>query len=97
MGKLTEWVLDNYNDAEPLILSTSKEVSIKDVVNLIVKHLKFMGTVVWESDKPDGQFRKPSDNNKLMSLLPDFKFTSLDDGLKETVDWFVDNYENCRK
>ena len=56
-----------------------------------------MGSIVWESDKPDGQFRKPSDNNKLMSLLPDFKFTSLDDGLKETIDWFVENYETCRK
>jgi len=97
VGKLTEWVLDNYNDVEPLILSTSKEVSIKTVVELIVKYLEFNGTVIWESDKPDGQFRKPSDNSKLMSLLPDFKFTSLEDGLKETVEWFVDNYETCRK
>ena len=97
VGKLTEWVLDNYEGEEPLILSTSDEVSIKDVVNLIVKHMSFDGEVIWESDKPDGQFRKPSDNSKLLSYLPDFKFTSLDKGLKETIDWFIDNYENCRK
>ena len=97
VGRLTSWALSNYNDAEPLILSTSKEVSIKKVVDLIVKHLKFSGTVVWESDKPDGQFRKPSDNSKLMSLLPEFKFTTLDEGLKETIAWFVENYNNCRK
>ena len=97
VGKLTEWVLDNYEGEEPLILSTSDEVSIKDVVNLIVKHMSFDGEVIWESDKPDGQFRKPSDNSKLLSYLPDFKFTSLDEGLKETIDWFIDNYENCRK
>jgi len=97
VGKLTEWVLDNYNDVEPLILSTSKEVPIKEVVDLIVKHIKFMGVVVWDYDKPDGQFRKPSDNSELMSLLPNFEFTSLDEGLKETIDWFVDNYETCRK
>jgi len=97
VGKLTKWVLDNYEGEEPLILSTSEEVSIKDVVNLIVKHMSFDGEVIWESDKPDGQFRKPSDNSKLLSHLPEFKFTSLDDGLKETIEWFVNNYENCRK
>jgi len=97
VAKLTEWVLDNYESDEPLILSTSEEVSIKDVVNLIVKHMSFTGEIIWESDKPDGQFRKPSDNSKLLSHLPEFKFTSLDDGLKETIEWFVKNYENCRK
>ena len=97
VGRLTKWVLENYEEEEPIIFSTSQEVSIKDVVDLIVKHMSFNGEVIWESDKPDGQFRKPSDNSKLLSYLPDFKFTSLDDGLKETIDWFVDNYENCRK
>tara|TARA_B110000285_G_C15061350_1_gene582566 strand:- start:65 stop:979 length:915 start_codon:yes stop_codon:yes gene_type:complete len=97
VGRLTKWVLENYEEEEPIIFSTSKEVSIKDVVDLIVKHMSFNGEVIWESDKPDGQFRKPSDNSKLLSYLPDFKFTSLDDGLKETIDWFISNYENCRK
>ena len=97
VGRLTKWVLENYEEEEPIIFSTSQEVSIKDVVDLIVKHMSFNGEVIWESDKPDGQFRKPSDNSKLLSYLPDFKFTSLDDGLKETIDWFVGNYENCRK
>ena len=97
VGRLTKWVLENYEEEEPIIFSTSQEVSIKDVVDLIVKHMSFNGEVIWESDKPDGQFRKPSDNSKLLSYLPDFKFTSLDDGLKETIDWFISNYENCRK
>ena len=97
VAKLTSWVLDNYSDSEPLILSTSIEVTIKDVVNLIVKHMNFKGSVVWEDNKPDGQHRKPSDNSKLLSYLPDFKFTSLDDGLGETIDWFINNYDSSRK
>ena len=97
VGKLTEWVIENYNEEEPLILSTSEEISIKEVVNLIVKHMEFSGEVIWQSDKPDGQFRKPSDNTKLLSYLPDFKFTSLDEGLKETIEWFNNNYEIARK
>lgn len=97
VAKLTEWVLKNYEEEEPIILSTSQEVSIKTVVGLIVKHMSFTGEVVWETDKPDGQFRKPSSNNKLLSYLPDFKFTSLDKGLKETIEWFNKNYDSCRK
>ena len=97
VAKLAAWALDNYNESEPLILSTSKEVSIKDVVNIIVKHMKFNGDVVWEDDKPDGQYRKPSDNSKLLSYLPNFKFTTLKDGLGETIDWFVKNYNSSRK
>ena len=97
VGTLTEWVLENYDEEEALILSTSEEISIKDVVNLIVKHMEFKGEVIWQTDKPDGQFRKPSDNTKLLSYLPDFKFTSLDDGLKETIEWFNNNYEKARK
>jgi len=97
VAKLTQWILENYEEEEPIILSTSQEVSIKDVVNLIVKHMSFDGDVIWESDKPDGQYRKPSDNNKLLSYLPDFKFTSLDEGLRETILWFNKNYKTCRK
>ena len=97
VAKLTEWVLDNYDEKEPIILSTSEEVSIKEVVDMIVKHMSFEGDVIWEDDKPDGQFRKPSDNSKLVKYLPDFKFTSLDEGLKETINWFLVNYKTCRK
>ena len=97
VSKLTKWVLENYNEVEPLILSTSQEISIKDVVDLIVQHMDFKGEVVWENDKPDGQFRKPSDNSKLLSYLPDFEFTPIEVGLKETIDWFNINYNNCRK
>ena len=97
IGRLTEWILENYNEEEPIILSTSEEVSIKTVVELIVKYMDFRGNVVWQDDKPDGQFRKPSDNSKLLSYLPDFKFTNIEKGLEKTINWFINNYESSRK
>lgn len=96
VAKLTEWVLENYNENEPIILSTSEEISIKEVVGIIVELMNFKGDVKWDKNKPDGQLRKPSDNSKIKSYLPGFKFTSLYDGLKETIDWFEFNYENVR-
>ena len=93
---LTEWALKNYNEEEPIIFSTSEEISIKEVVDLIVEYIGFKGKVIFDSDKPDGQFRKPSDNSKLMSYLPDFKFTPIEVGLQETIEWFIENYRSAR-
>jgi GDP-L-fucose synthase len=97
VAKLTEWVLDNYNENEPIILSTSEEISIKDITDVIVELMNFKGEVKWNDSKPDGQFRKPSDNSKIKHYLPNFKFTPLYDGLKETIEYFEKNYNVIRK
>jgi GDP-L-fucose synthase len=97
VAKLTEWVLYNYNENEPIILSTSEEISIGDVVDIIVELMNFKGDVIFDSSKPDGQFRKPSDNSKIKNYLPDFKFTPLYEGLKETIEYFEKNYTIIRK
>lgn len=94
---LTEWVLENYREDEPIILSTSEEISISDVVGIIVELMNFKGNVILDSSKPDGQFRKPSDNSKIKNYLPNFQFTPLYDGLKETINYFENNYQNVRK
>lgn len=97
VAELATWVVANYDDSEPLILSTSEEISIKDVVEIITENMNFKGNVVFDKTKPDGQFRKPSDNSKLKSYLPDFKFTPFDVGIKETINYFTENYNNIRK
>mgnify|MGYP001594517035 CR=1 FL=1 len=97
VAKLTEWVLNNYNDKESLILSNSTETSIKDISYIIAKEMEFKGDITFNTTKPNGQHRKPSDNSKLMSLLPDFKFTPIELGIKETIKWFKENYPSIRK
>jgi len=97
VAKLAEWALHNYDESEPIIFSTSNEISIMDLVDLLVKEFEFKGKVIFDNSKPDGQFRKPSDNSKLKSYLPDFEFTSIEEGIKETVCWFKENYDKTRK
>ena len=97
VAELTEWVLHNYNENEPIILSTSEEISIKDVVSIIIELMNFKGNVIFDTSKPDGQYRKPSDNSKIKSYLPDYKFTTIYEGLKETIDYFEKNYKILRK
>lgn len=95
VANLTRMILySNYDGEEPIILSTSEEITIKEVVNTIVDAFEFNGEVVWMTDKPDGQHRKPSDNSKLMNLFPEYKFKPFKEGIKETVNWFMENYKN---
>jgi len=94
---LTEWVLKDYDEDEPIILSTSNEVSIIELVDLLVQEFNFKGKVIFDKTKPDGQFRKPSDNTKIKHYLPNFEFTPIEVGIKDTVKWFIENYESTRK
>ena len=97
VAKICKLLLKRYDGIEPIILTSSKEYSIKQIVDLIVKLMDFRGNIKFMPDKPDGQYRKPADNSKLLSIIPEFEFTPLEEGLKETINWFINNYKNIRK
>lgn len=97
VARLTELLYDNYNDGVPVILSADDEISIKDVVLLIAEIFDFKGNIHFDTSRPEGQFRKPSDNSHVKSMFPDFKFTPIEEGLKESIEWFINNYPNLRK
>lgn len=98
IARLYLWALRSYNELDPinLCVDEDEEVSIGDMVAQVVKCAKFKGTVIFDKTKPEGQFRKPTSNEKLQSLLPGFQFTPFKEAMEETVNWFIDNYENAR-
>lgn len=96
VGQLTSWVLENYNEEEPIIFSTSETYSIGTIAEMIAGLMGYNRPIKFDNSKPDGQFQKPSSNQKLKKYLPNFQFTSLYDGLKETIEWFSNNYPNVR-
>jgi len=99
LAELSVWVMRKYHEPEPITLSVDEdaEVSIKDVALAVAEAMDFKGEVVFDTSKADGQFKKTACNKKLRTHLPDYKFTSMKDGIKKSVDWFVDNYETARK
>lgn len=99
LAELTVWVTREYNEPNPIILSVDEadEVTIKDVALAVAKAMKFEGKVEFDTSKSDGQHKKTACNNKLRKYLPDYKFTTMPDGIQQSVDWFVDNYETARK
>ncbi|ORX62412.1 epimerase-domain-containing protein [Hesseltinella vesiculosa] len=99
LAKLFIWVLREYQEIDPIILSVGEkdEVSIKDVADAIVKAVGFEGEYSFDTSRADGQFKKTASNEKLVKYLPDFEFTPFDVAVKESVEWFVANYDSCRK
>lgn len=79
-----------------LIIAPSEEIDIGSVAKFIAKTYN----VDYEFDndiKKDGQERKTCDNSFLSRILPHFKFTPFEFGLKYTIDWFTKNYDIARK
>lgn len=93
---ITQWVLENYDDPEPLIISPDEEIQIATLAQEIVWRFGYEGSIVY-NQKRDGQFKKPSSNQHLKQLLPDFKFTPIEEGLQKSINWFIENYERARK
>ena len=97
VANLTSRLLENYSGFNPVILSTSKEVSIAELAEIIKNSINYKGKIIYQKEKPDGQFRKPSDNSVIKDLFPDFKFTPIEEGIQKSIDWFERNYTESRK
>ena len=99
LAKLIMWVLEEYKLKENIILSVNEneEVSIKDIALEISKCYNYENNIIFDNTYSDGQYKKTVDNSKLINNIKDFKFTDIKLGIKSTVDWFIKNYEICRK
>jgi len=99
LAELLMWTLNSYNDIEPIILSVSEdqEQSIECVSKMIAKEYDYEDRIVFDNSYSDGQYKKTADNSKLTQLHGQYNFTSLDKGIKETIEWFNTNYNRVRK
>ncbi|XP_025201265.1 GDP-L-fucose synthase isoform X2 [Melanaphis sacchari] len=98
LARLFVWVLRNYNDVEPIILSVDEkdEITIRLLAEMIAKSFNFQGILEFDTSAADGQIKKTASNEKLRKLLPDFKFTSLETAIADTVEWFKKNNKQAR-
>jgi GDP-L-fucose synthase len=91
------WALENYSEIEPIILSVpeSEEKSINFVATCIAKKFNYEN-LIFDKEKPDGQFKKTANNSKLLERIQNFAFTPIEEGISKTVEWFMANYKNSR-
>jgi len=82
---------ERYEKSEPVNLGAGFEISIKDLVTLIVRLTGFTGELVWDSTKPDGQPRRCLDTTAAERLFDFRAKTRFEEGLKKTIDWYKEN------
>ena len=66
------------------------EVSILKLAHLIKKVVGYQGEVVFDAEKPDGTYRKKMNNTQLRNIGFSAK-TNLEQGLKKTYAWYLEN------
>lgn len=84
------FLLQNYSGLEHVNVGSGKEVTIKELAELVKEVVAFKGELVWDSSKPDGTPRKLMDSSMLHSLGWQPKI-SLRDGLVDTYKWYLEN------
>ncbi|OGN02448.1 MAG: GDP-fucose synthetase [Candidatus Yanofskybacteria bacterium RIFCSPHIGHO2_01_FULL_43_42] len=85
---------ERYNSPDPINLGPGKEIPIKKIVTTIAGLTGFKGKLIWDKDKPDGQPRRVFNTAKAKKELGFKAKTSLETGLKKTVEWYLISSEN---
>lgn len=99
LAKLIMLCLEKYDKTDNIILSVSEkdEVSIEFIAREIANIFDYNENIFFDKTYSDGQYKKTVDNSKLLDLFENFEFTDIKKGLNESVKWFIENYDNCRK
>ena len=80
---------ERYDGADPVNLGVGREITIRDLVGLIVDLTGFRGGVRWDSSKPDGQPRRALDTSRARDWFGFEAKTSFEDGLRATIEWYL--------
>jgi len=83
----------------PIILSVSEqdEISIGEAARSIAKKFDYEDRMIFDASFSDGQYKKTASNKKLMDLFPTFQFLPFENGVSDTIDWFLENQDIVRK
>jgi len=102
LARIILYLLDYYYDSEPMICSVGEqdEVSIDTVARKVAKQFD-IDDIYYDDTYADGQYKKTASNKRLLDFFEknniDFQFTPIEKAIEETVKWFKDNYDTCRK
>jgi GDP-L-fucose synthase len=80
---------ERYDSGEPVNIGSGQEISVRHLAERIAAVTGFDGKVVWDTTKPNGQPRRCLDVTRAEREFGFLASTTLDDGLKATIDWYL--------
>jgi GDP-L-fucose synthase len=83
---------ERYDGAEPVNLGASREISIRELAELIADVTDYRGSIVWDETKPNGQPRRSVDGGRARELFGFEARTHLRDGIERTIAWYRSAY-----
>ncbi|MFI3214428.1 MAG: GDP-L-fucose synthase [Eubacteriales bacterium] len=95
MADACVYLLENYEEEQHVNIGTGKEVSIRELAELVQKCVGYEGEIIWNSEMPDGTPRKLTSVDKLHGLGWHYK-VELEEGMKLAYQWFKDHIDSAR-
>lgn len=93
LAKLIVWSLNNWKEERDCMIINEPEISVLQIADIIKNKFDIDDSkIIFDNSKPKGELRRPA-----VSDVGHFKFKKIDDGINETIDWFLINYKNIRK
>jgi GDP-L-fucose synthase len=80
-----------YNKPDPVNLGSGREITIKDLTELVCDLVGFKGTIRWDPTKPDGQPRRCLDTRRAREEFGFTATTPFREGLKNTIAWYEES------
>ncbi|TKX73483.1 GDP-L-fucose synthase [Halorubrum sp. GN11_10-6_MGM] len=79
---------ERYDESDPINLGSGREISIRDLIEMIVDQTEFDGEIEWDTSKPDGQPRRKLDTSRACERLGWEATTEFEEGLEKTTEWY---------
>ena len=96
MAEAVVFALENNLPEYLYNIGTGKDITIKQLAETIQKVTGHQGDILWDSSKPDGTPRKLMDVSKMKEIGWQYA-TELEDGLKKTYQWYVENIDSIKE
>lgn len=87
------FLMNTYNSSDIINVGSDEEMSIKILAETIKKYVGYSGEIVWDTSKPNGTPLRKICNKKINDLGWHAKI-ALDDGIKSTIEWYMNNRYN---
>jgi GDP-L-fucose synthase len=90
MAEAVVFALENNLPEHLYNVGTGKDITVKELAEIIQRVIGYKGSIIWDINKPDGTPRKLMDVSKMKELGWQYSI-ELEEGIKKTYQWFLNN------
>ena len=96
MAEAVVFAFENELSSNLYNIGSGKDITIKELAEPVQSVTGHQGEIIWDSSKPDGTPRKLMDVSKMKNMGWQYS-TELEDGIKKTYDWFLENIDSIKE